>query len=123
MNVALWIAQAGLAVVFGVAGVWKCLPSRRTLVIQLPWVEDFPTPLVRFIGAAEIAAVLGLILPAATGVAAVLTPLAAGGLVIVMIGAIVTHARRRAPGAVAFEAVLLLTAAFVAWGRFGPHAL
>ena len=123
MNTTLWIAQAALAVVFGIAGLWKSLPSRENLVVQLPWVEDFSTPVVRFIGAAELAAALGLILPAATGIVPILTPLAATGLVIVMIGAIITHARRREPGAVAFDTVLLLAAAFVAWGRFGPHAL
>lgn len=49
-----------------------------------------------------------------------LTPLAAAGLVIVMALAMNTHRRRRETGAIAFNAVLLVLAALVAWGRFGP---
>ncbi|GAA2724630.1 DoxX family protein [Actinocorallia aurantiaca] len=123
MNVTLWIVQAVLAAMFGMAGVMKSTQPREKLAAQLPWVEDFSTPVVRFIGAVELAAALGLILPAATGIAPILTPLAATGLVIVMVGAIIIHVRRKESGAIVFNAVLLLAAAFVAWGRFGPHAL
>ncbi|MFD2352402.1 DoxX family protein [Nonomuraea ferruginea] len=65
-------------------------------------------------------AALGLILPATFGVVPILTPLAAAGLVIVMIGAAVTHGRRGEHPAIAVNVVLLVLAAFVAWGRFGP---
>ncbi|WP_406435249.1 DoxX family protein [Streptomyces sp. NBC_00631] len=58
----------------------------------------------------------------ATGIAPVLTPLAATGLVVVMVLAAITHARRKEPGAIAFNAVLLILAALVAWGRFGPYS-
>ena len=51
-----------------------------------------------------------------------LTPLAATGLAIVMILAAITHVRRREPSGIAVNAVLLVLAAFVAWGRFGPYA-
>jgi hypothetical protein len=63
-----------------------------------------------------------LILPAATGIAPKLTPLAATGLVVLMVLAAITHARRKEPSAIAFNAVLLVPAAVVAWGRFGPYA-
>jgi hypothetical protein len=78
---------------------------------------------VKLIGTAELAAALGLILPAAARVAPVLTPLAATGLVVLMVLAAITHARRREPGGIAVNAVLLVLAAVVAWGRFGPYAL
>lgn len=78
---------------------------------------------MRLIGVAELAAALGLILPAATGIAPMLTPVAATGLVVVMVLAAITHARRKEPGAIAFNAVLLVLASVVAWGRFGPYAL
>jgi uncharacterized membrane protein YqjE len=74
-------------------------------------------------------AAFGLVLPAVTGVATVttvatvLTPLAAVGLVLVMIGAIATHARRNEPQGIAVTAVLLILAALVAWERFGPYSL
>ncbi|WP_306457962.1 DoxX family protein [Streptomyces sp. SA15] len=58
----------------------------------------------------------------ATDIAPVLTPLAATGLVVVMVLAAITHARRKEPGAIAFNAVLLILAALVAWGRFGPYS-
>lgn len=122
MNVFLWILQALLAVMFAMAGVMKSTRPKDRLAPKLPWVEDFPSGMVKFIGVAELAAALGLILPAATGIAPVLTPLAAG-LVIVMIGAMITHARRKEPQAIAFNVVLLILAAVVAWGRFGPYSL
>ena len=86
-------------------------------------MEDFSPATVRFIGVAELLGALGLVVPAVTGVAAILTPLAAAGLAVVMLLAALTHLRRREPGAIAFNTVLLVLAAIVAWGRFGPHAV
>ena len=68
-------------------------------------------------------AAIGLILPAITGIAPVLVPLAATGVAIIMVGAIVTHVRLREPLGKSVPAiVLLLLAIFVAWGRFGAYA-
>jgi uncharacterized membrane protein YphA (DoxX/SURF4 family) len=120
MNVTLWILQAVLAAMFGMAGVMKSTQPKDKLAEKLPWVEDFSPGVVRFIGVAELSAGLGLILPAALGIAPILTPLAAVGLVLIMIGAIITHARRKEQSAIAFNAVLLIVAAVIAWGRFGP---
>jgi uncharacterized membrane protein YphA (DoxX/SURF4 family) len=122
MNVFLWILQAVLAAMFAMAGVMKSTQPKDKLVDKLPWVADFSPATVRFIGVVEFAAALGLILPAATGIAPVLTPLAATGLAITMVLAAITHARRKEPSAIAFNAVLLILAAIVAWGRFGPYA-
>jgi uncharacterized membrane protein len=122
MNIALWIVQAVLAAMFGIAGVTKSTQPKDKLEPKLPWAEDFSAGTVRLIGIAELAGALGLILPAATGIVPVLTPLAATGLAVVMVLAALTHVRRKEPGAVAFNAVLFLLAAFVAWGRFGPYS-
>ncbi|WP_327110511.1 DoxX family protein [Nocardia sp. NBC_01730] len=122
MNVFLWIAQAVLAAMFAIAGVMKATQPKDKLAEKLPWVTDFSPATVRFIGFVEFAAALGLILPAVTGIAPVLTPLAATGLVITMILAAIIHASRKEPSAIAFNAVLLVLAAVVAWGRFGPYA-
>jgi uncharacterized membrane protein YphA (DoxX/SURF4 family) len=122
MNVFLWILQAVLAAMFAKAGAKKSTQPKDKLVEKLPWVADFSPATVRFIGIVEFAAALGLILPAATDIAPVLTPLAATGLVVVMILAAITHARRKEPSAIAFNAVLLALAAVVAWGRFGPYS-
>ncbi|WP_060887909.1 DoxX family protein [Streptomyces caniscabiei] len=122
MNVFLWIVQAVLAAMFAMAGVMKATQPKEKLVDQLPWTADFSQGTVRFIGIVEFAAALGLILPAATGIAPVLTPLAATGLAVVMVLAAITHARRKEPAAIGFNAVLLILAALVAWGRFGPYS-
>jgi len=122
MNVVLWIVQGVLAALFLMAGVIKSTQPREKLLKQLPWVEDFSTGTVRFIGVMEVLAAVGLILPAVTGIAVFFTPLAAAGLAVLMVLAALTHIRRREPGAVVFTVVLMLAAAFVAWGRFGPYS-
>ncbi|MER5757239.1 DoxX family protein [Streptomyces sp. NPDC002088] len=122
MNVFLWIVQALLALMFAMAGVMKSTQPKEKLAEKLPWVADFSTGTVRFIGIVEFAAALGLILPAATGIAPVLTPVAATGLAVVMVLAIVVHARRKEPSAIGFNTVLLILAVLVAWGRFGPYS-
>lgn len=49
--------------------------------------------------------------------------MAATGLALVMVLAALTHLRRKEPSAIAFNAVLFIAAAVIAWGRFGPYAL
>jgi hypothetical protein len=123
VDVTLWIVQGALAAFFGSGGVVKVVrPSTRLHDSGLTWVEDFPDGAVKAIGGLEVLAAIGLVLPAATGIAPVLTPLAAVGLVLVMAGATVVHVRR---GELPFTGVtlaLLAVAALVAWGRFGPYA-
>jgi uncharacterized membrane protein len=122
MNVALWIVQGVLAAAFGLAGVLKMTQPREKLVKNLPWVEDVSNGTLRLIGVTEFAAALGLILPAATGIAVWLTPLAACGIALIMVLAIGLHARRKEPTAIATNVVLLALAVLVAWGRFGPYS-
>jgi len=122
MNVFLWILQIVLAAMFAMAGVTKATQPKEKLAARLPWVEDFSAGTVRFIGVVELLAAIGLVVPAATGVLPVLTPLAATGLAIVMVLAMNTHRRRREPGAIAFNAALFAVAVVIAWGRFGPYS-
>jgi uncharacterized membrane protein YphA (DoxX/SURF4 family) len=122
MNILLWVIQVVLAVVFVGAGITKASRPKEKLVPQLPWVEDFSASTVRFIGVVEILGGLGLLLPAVTGIAPILTPLAAAGLALVMVLAAITHIRRREPSAVAVNAVLFVLAIVVAVGRFGPYS-
>jgi uncharacterized membrane protein YphA (DoxX/SURF4 family) len=123
MNTVLWILQIVLAAMFAMAGVMKATQPREKLLPNLPWIEEFATPTLRLIGIVELLAAIGLILPAATGIATVLTPLAATGLAVVMVLAAITHARRKEPSAIAINAVLFLVAVVIAWGRFGPYSL
>jgi DoxX-like family len=63
------------------------------------------------------------LLPAVTGVATVLIPLAAVGLALLMVGAAATHRRRGELPMIGINAALLLLAVVVAWARFGPYPL
>jgi hypothetical protein len=123
MNVALWIVQGVLAAFFGAGGVVKATRDRKRLLDEgLTWVEDFSAGGVKAIAVLEVLAAIGLILPAVTGIAPVLTPLAAVGLGMLMIGAAVVHFRRREIPYIGVTLALAVVALFVAWGRFGPYA-
>jgi len=123
MNVALWIVQGVLAAFFGAGGVVKATRDRKRLFDEgLTWVEDFSARGVRAIAALEVLAAVGLILPAVTGIAPVLTPVAAVGLGMLMVGAAVVHVRRGEIPYIGVTLALMAVALFVAWGRFGPYA-
>jgi uncharacterized membrane protein len=123
MNVAVWVLQVLLALAFLLAGVTKASQPRQKLAASMGWVEDFSDTGVRTIGVLEILAGVGLLLPAVTGVATVLVPLAAVGLAVLMVGAAATHRRRGELPMVGINAVLLVAAVAVAWARFGPYPL
>lgn len=123
MNIALWIAAALLAVSSLAGGAMLLIRSRQKLATSgWAWVEDFGHGTVKVIGTLKVLAAAGLILPAALHIAPVLVPLAAVGWVLLMIGAMITHLRRQEAQAVTVNVALLALAAFVAWGRFGPHS-
>jgi hypothetical protein len=84
----------------------------------MAYVLAIPPRLRRFVGVAELLAAAGLILPWLTNILPWLTPLAATGLVIVMIGAVVFHISRREYPNIVFNLSLLALAAAVAYGRF-----
>ncbi len=117
IHVTLWIVQLLLAAAFGMAGVMKATQPIADLATALGWPGDLPAGLVRFIGASELAGALGLVLPSATRIRPLLTPLAAIGLVIVMVLAAVFHVSRGEWFALPSNVVLGGLAAFVAWGR------
>ncbi len=121
MNIALWIIQLLLAATFLVSGVNKLARPRLALAGQLPYVEDFSDAQVKGIGALEVMAAIGLVVPPPLHVATFLTPLAAVGLVLLMAEAAATHLRRHDSQMVAVNGVLLILAAVVAVGRFGPY--
>lgn len=121
MNIVLWIIAGLLAAAFLAAGAMKLTqPKEKLAASGMAWTEDFSPGMIKLIGLLEVLAAIGLILPAALDIAPVFVPLAATGLVLVMIGAIVVHVRRKEP--VIPQALLLVLAAVVAWGRFGPYS-
>ncbi|TDE47876.1 DoxX family protein [Nonomuraea mesophila] len=122
MNVFLWIVQVLLAAFFAMSGLAKLTSPKDKLVGKYPWMETFSQGAVRRIGVMELLGAAGLILPAATGIASVLTPIAAAGLAVMMIVAAVVHVRRNEPSGLVVTVILFALAALVAWGRFGPYA-
>ena len=114
MNLALWIAQGLLAAVFLFAGVMKLVLPLDQMTGPVP----MPGWFLRFIGACETLGALGLILPGMFRIRPGLTPLAAAGLVIIMIGAVVITLVGDVVMAALISAVVGLLAAFVAYGRW-----
>ena len=116
MNTFLWFAQAVLAVAFLAHGLLFLFPSKavRALEEQSP----FPAGFMRVVYAAEVLAAFGLVLPGSIGVLPWLTPLAATGLVPIMVGAFVLHGTRREVPPSAVTAVLLTLAVVVALARW-----
>jgi hypothetical protein len=119
VNVALWVVQGLLAALFLFAGGAK-------LVMPLDQMEGpvaLPGWFMRFLGVAEVLGALGLVLPGLLRIRPGLTPLAAAGLVIIMIGATVITWVGGMVGVALMNVVVALLAAFVAYGRWrlAPH--
>lgn len=123
MNTTLWALQIALAGIFAGAGTVKLIQPWEQLAKTVgTWVYEVPAALPKLLGAAEVLAAIGLIVPPLTHVAPILTPLAAAALVICMVGALVVHGRRHEYRDIAVNLALALMAGVVAWGRFGPYA-
>ena len=90
--------------------------TRVALTVKLP------DGLVKTLGALEVAGAIGVVGPPLVGIATVLVPLAAVGLALIMLGAVAVHAARKEFDRVSVPVALLVMAAVVAWGRFGPYA-
>jgi uncharacterized membrane protein YphA (DoxX/SURF4 family) len=92
MNIALWTVQILLAAVFLGSGMVKgTQPKDKLIATGQTGVAPFPLPVIRLTAFAELLAAIGLVLPWLTGIARVLTPVAAACLIIVMIGAMASH--------------------------------
>ena len=121
MNIVLWIVQGLLALLFMFAGGMKLIIPIDDMMKQMPL--PLPAWFVQFTGIVEVLGAIGLILPWLLRIRPGLTPLAAAGLVIVMIGAV---AYTLAAGDIASASIPLavgLLSAFVAYGRWrlAPH--
>jgi uncharacterized membrane protein YphA (DoxX/SURF4 family) len=96
MTIVTTILQILLAVAFLAAGGMKLARPKPALVgAGMGWAEDFTDTNVKLIGAVEVLGAIGLVVPWFTGIAPILSPLAAVGLALVMAGAVVTHVRRK----------------------------
>ena len=125
MNLTLWIIAGLLSVAYLIGGGGKLILSKEKIAATTPsagWVEDFSAGSIKAIGVLEVLAAVGLVLPAALDIAPVLVPLAALGLVLLMVGAVITRLRRHEAKFMVADLVYLALAGFVAWGRFGPES-
>ena len=114
MNRVLWVVQVLLALLFAFAGAMKFIMPMDQMTKQMP-VSLSPS-FIYFIGIAEILGAIGLILPRLLGIRPSLTPLAAGCLVIIMVGA-TWISLPGGPAMAALPFVTGLLCIFVAWGR------
>ena len=119
LNIALWVAAILLAAMYGFAGFNKVTKSIPELSAMMGgWPTAVPPWAIPTIGTLEIAGALGLILPALTRILPKLTAIAAACFVLLQIGAMITHISLGEYGVLPINIVLLLMAAFVAWGRW-----
>ncbi|CAN7743696.1 DoxX family protein [Paenibacillus sp. LjRoot153] len=117
MNIALWIAQGILALAFIMAGSMKTFQYEKAKA-GMPWVKDSSQSLVAFIGISELLGGLGLIVPYATGIAPILTPIAAIALGLIMVLAALFHAKRNENSGIGMNIIFLAILLFVAIGRW-----
>ena len=118
LRITLWVIQVALALFFLMVGYSHALAPFDQVAQEAIWMQHVPRALSLFIGYAELAGGLGLIVPAATRIAPWLTPLAALGLGTIMILAILFHIVRGEASVIGIPAVLAGLALFVAWGRW-----
>jgi hypothetical protein len=122
VNIFLWILQAVLAAFFALSGAAKAFQPKEKVVAKVPALADFAPGTILFIGVAELAGAIGLVLPAAVGVATVLTPIAGVGLAVMMLLGAIFHTRRSEPQGIVVTLVLCALAVVICWGRFGPYS-
>lgn len=115
MNIVVWVVLAILAADIALSGVLKLARPKEKLAARFPWMHDQSQATVRFIGVVEVLGATGLIVPKATGIAPVLTPVAAAGLSIFMILATALHVRRNEAGLAVFTTVLAVICALAGW--------
>ncbi|MDB5096268.1 MAG: putative integral rane protein [Cyanobacteria bacterium RYN_339] len=115
LHIGLWVAQILLAIGFGMAGWMKLTMPMAQVAAAMPGMSE---ALLRFIGVAEVAGALGMLLPAATRIYPVLTAWAGIGLATIMVLAGALHLVRAEFSHLPPVLVLFALASFVAWGRF-----
>ena len=118
MNIAIWIVQGILAAMFGMAGVMKSTQPIEKLAEKMPWVNDFSPGIVRLVGISELLGAIGLIVPWATGIQPILTPIAGAALGLVMVLAAAYHLRKKEYPGIGINFVLGALSLAVAYFRY-----
>lgn len=118
VHITLWVAQVLLAAIFIMSGFMKASTPVEQLSAMIPWASDVPLALVRFIGTVELLGGIGLLLPSLLRIKPMLTVLASAGLAIIMFLAIPFHVSRGEAQMIGVNALFMLIALFVVWGRW-----
>ena len=117
LHITLWIAQVLLAAMFLMAGFSKASQPVEQLSAMIPWTNQVPVGLVRFVGISEFLGAVGLVLPALLRIKPQLTAWAAIGIATIMVFALLFHLVRGEFSAIGINLLIGLIAAFIAWGR------
>lgn len=119
MTIGAWIVSGLLAAAYLLAGVMKLTRPASALAESMPYTKDLPLWTTRMIGALEILGAIGLIVPWLTGIAPILTPIAAVALAVLQLAAFIFHvARKEVERGLATNVLLFAAAVFVAIARF-----
>ncbi len=116
-NIGLWAAQILLLLFYGFTGFMKTTQPIPDLAAMMGWPGMVPVAMVRFIGIAELAGALGMVLPMLTKIQPRLTILAALGLSVLQVFAMIWHVTRGEFFVLPINAILLALALVVLWGR------
>jgi len=122
MDVVLWILSGLLALMFiGIGSMKIFVPKEKAQENpRMAWVSDFSQMQLSIIGVLEVLGGIGLILPKLTNILSFLTPLAAGGLMLTMVGAMLTHLRRKEYPSIGFNALLFVLLGIRPTEQFTP---
>jgi uncharacterized membrane protein len=118
MNIFLWVLQGILAGMFIMAGIMKSTQPKEKLAPKMPWVNDYSSLSVKLIGLSELLGGIGLIVPWATHIYPILTPIAAAALALVIALAAIYHISKGEYKEVGFNVVLLALLITVAYFRY-----
>ena len=123
MNIALWILAGLLAAAFVASGSAKLFqPKEKVVASGAEFLAGFSPGSLKAIGLLEVLGAVGLVLPAALDIAPVLVPVAAIGLGLMMVGAIIAHFRRQLQLAWVPHLAVVALLALLAWARLGPES-
>jgi uncharacterized membrane protein YphA (DoxX/SURF4 family) len=119
VDVALWVLSIAMGLAFAGSGAMKLVvPKKRLALRGASWVHDFSSGTVIFVGLTEITGGLAIVLPVVLDIPSRLAVTAGtAGLILVMLGAAVVHARRREPGMIVLNLALLALTAAAIWDR------
>lgn len=118
IHIILWVAQVILAATFIWAAAMKLVQPPDKLAAMWPWTGQIPGTLVKLTGLIDLAGATGLILPSLLRIKPKLTPIAAIGIILLMISASIFHIARGEAAQIGTNIVFAGMAAFIAWGRF-----